>query len=46
MTPSSSKSKIATARFYADHLLPLAKGLVDSVEAGPAELFAIPTDAL
>jgi len=40
------KSKIATARFYADHLLPLAKGLVDSVEAGPAELFAIPADAL
>ena len=40
------EAKVATARFYAEHLLPLAKGFVASVEAGPAELFAIPTDAL
>ncbi len=40
------EAKIATARFYAEHLLPVAKGLVDTVKAGPAELFAVPIDAL
>ena len=40
------EAKVATARFYADNLLPLAKGLIDPVKAGPAELFAIPTDHL
>ncbi|MDX1620983.1 MAG: acyl-CoA dehydrogenase C-terminal domain-containing protein, partial [Nitriliruptorales bacterium] len=38
--------KVATARFYADNLLPLARGLVPAVTAGADELFAIEAAAL
>jgi hypothetical protein len=34
-------AKVATARFYAEHLLPEALGLVAPVTAGAAGLFAI-----
>ena len=36
-----AENKIATARFYADNLLPLAHGLLPAVTAGGDELFAI-----
>jgi hypothetical protein len=36
------QDKIVTARFYAEQLLPAAGGLVPSVMAGAADLFAIP----
>ncbi len=38
--------KVATARVYADQILPQARGLVPSVLAGPDPLFAIPADRL
>jgi hypothetical protein len=34
-------AKVATARFYADNLLPLVHGLVAPATAGAADLFAI-----
>lgn len=40
------EGKVATARFYADNLLPMAKGLVDPVRAGAAELFAVSPEQL
>ena len=38
--------KVAVARFYAEQLLPAARGLVPAVTAGAADLFAIPEDRL
>jgi alkylation response protein AidB-like acyl-CoA dehydrogenase len=35
------ESKVVTARFYADNLLPLVKGLLDPVRAGAADLLAL-----
>lgn len=35
------EAKVATARFYADNLLPLVHGLVAAATAGAADLFAI-----
>lgn len=40
------RAKLATARFYADHVLPTAAGLVGSVTAGAERLFAVEPDAL
>ncbi len=34
-------TKVATAQFFADNLLPQVKGLLDPVRAGAAELFAL-----
>ena len=38
--------KIATARFYADQILPTTAGLVSSATRGADELFAIPASRL
>ena len=35
------EAKVATARFYADHVLPGVKGLIDTVTAGSEDLFAL-----
>lgn len=40
------ESKVETARFYADQLLPLTAGLVPSITAGASELFAISAENL
>jgi len=40
------EDKIVTARFYAEQLLPAARGLVPAVKAGGEVLFAIPEDRL
>ncbi len=40
------EAKVATARFYADQVLPEVQGLLPAVTAGKAELFAIPVAAL
>jgi hypothetical protein len=34
-------AKVTTARFYAEQLLPQARGLLGAVTAGDADLFAI-----
>ena len=34
-------AKVATAQFYADHLLPLVDGLLATTVAGKADLFAV-----
>jgi len=40
------EAKIDTAAFYAEQLLPIASGLLPSVEAGAAGLFSIPIEGL
>jgi alkylation response protein AidB-like acyl-CoA dehydrogenase len=40
------QARLATARFYADHILPEVPGLLATVTAGAAGIFAIPSDAL
>ncbi|MBT8202104.1 MAG: acyl-CoA dehydrogenase [Acidimicrobiia bacterium] len=40
------EAKIATARFYAEQLLPQTKGLLPMVTAGAEQLFQIPVDRL
>ena len=39
------QAKIATARFYADHILSRAPGLAVSVTQGAASVTALPLDA-
>lgn len=39
-------AKIATARFYAEQLLPQTRGLLPMVTAGSAQLFDVPVDQL
>lgn len=39
-------NKIATVRFFADHLLPQVRGLLPSATAGAAGMFAIGADQL
>ena len=39
------RAKIATARFYADHILSRAPGLRDSIVAGSAAVTAMPLEA-
>ena len=39
--PALLEAKIATARFYAANVLPLAGGLLGAVTAGSTDLFAI-----
>jgi acyl-CoA dehydrogenase len=38
------KTKIATARFYADHLLPQSTGLAESVKAGDAAIAGVASE--
>ena len=38
------EAKVATARFYAEHLLPRARGLVGPATAGAESLFAVPVE--
>jgi alkylation response protein AidB-like acyl-CoA dehydrogenase len=40
------EAKIATARFYAEQLLPQTKGLLPMVTAGASQLFEVPIEAL
>ena len=40
------QSKITTARFYAEQLLPQTKGLLPMVTAGADQLFAVPVEQL
>jgi alkylation response protein AidB-like acyl-CoA dehydrogenase len=40
------ETKVATAKFYADHLLPTVDGLLATITAGKADLFQIPAAAL
>ncbi|MGL6042661.1 MAG: acyl-CoA dehydrogenase C-terminal domain-containing protein, partial [Sandaracinobacteroides sp.] len=44
--PVFLKAKIATARFYAEQILPAAPALLGPVTRGGDLLFAIPEDAL
>jgi hypothetical protein len=39
-------AKIATARFFADHLLPGVRGLLGPATAGASALFAVPPESL
>ena len=39
--PSFLEAKVATARFYAEHILPRAKGLRDEVIGGAASVLAL-----
>jgi hypothetical protein len=39
------RAKIATARFYADHILPRAPGLRDSIVEGADSVTALPLEA-
>jgi alkylation response protein AidB-like acyl-CoA dehydrogenase len=41
-----AEEQLVLARFYAEQLLPQAKGLLSASTAGSAELFAIPTERL
>jgi len=40
------QAKIATARFYAEHVLPKAAGLVGTTTAGAASVFGVPVEAM
>ena len=44
--PEFLKAKIATARFFAEQLLPAAPGLLGPITRGDALLFAIPEEAM
>ncbi len=44
--PAFLKAKIATARFFAEQLLPAAPALLGPITRGDALLFAIPEDAM
>ncbi len=44
--PRFLKAKIATARYFAEQLLPAAAALLGPVTRGASQLFAIPEDAL
>ena len=44
-TPRSCEAKIATARFYAEHLLSKAPGLRDAIVDGAESVTALPLDA-
>ena len=39
-------AKLATARFFADHILPTVHGLLPTITAGKADLFALSADQL
>ena len=41
-----AEAKVATARFFADHILPTGHGLLPTIQAGKTDLFAIPADQL
>ncbi|WP_419842259.1 acyl-CoA dehydrogenase [Candidatus Poriferisodalis sp.] len=45
-SPQFLADKITTARFYADQILPTARGLVPAVTGGAALFYAIPADRL
>ena len=45
-SPQFLADKIATARFYADQILPSARGLVPAVTGGAELFYAIPADRL
>jgi 3-(methylthio)propanoyl-CoA dehydrogenase len=40
------QAKIGTARFYADHVLPMTAGLMGTITAGAESLFGVPVTAL
>jgi acyl-CoA dehydrogenase len=40
------QAKIGTARFYADHVLPTASGLLGTVTAGAGSIFGVPVEAM
>jgi hypothetical protein len=40
------QAKIATARFYADHVLPKAAGLMGTITAGAESVFGVPVEAM
>jgi len=40
------EAKVATACFYAEHLLPMVEGLIATITSGKEALFATPADAL
>jgi alkylation response protein AidB-like acyl-CoA dehydrogenase len=40
------QAKIATARFYAEHVLPTAAGLVGTTTAGADSIFGVPVEAM
>jgi alkylation response protein AidB-like acyl-CoA dehydrogenase len=41
-----AESKVASARFFADHILPTVNGLLPTITAGKADLFALTADQL
>ena len=38
------EAKLATSRFYAEHILPQARGYADTVTSGAASVLALPAD--
>jgi len=44
--PSFADVKVATARFFADHILPTVHGLLPTITAGKQDLFALAPDQL
>ena len=46
MPPGFAEAKVATARFFADHVLPTVNGLLPTITAGKADLFALTADQL
>jgi hypothetical protein len=40
------QAKIATARFYAEHVLPTVAGLVGTATAGAESIFGVPVEAM
>jgi 3-(methylthio)propanoyl-CoA dehydrogenase len=44
--PAFLEAKVATARFYAEHLLPAATGLLPAVTAGAGSVLAVPAERL
>jgi hypothetical protein len=46
LPPGFAESKVATARFFADHILPTVHGLLPTITAGKDDLFALTADQL
>jgi hypothetical protein len=46
LPPGFAEAKVATARFFADHILPTVHGLLPTITAGKDDLFALTADQL
>ncbi len=46
LPPGFTEAKVATTRFFADHILPTVHGLLPTITAGKDDLFALTADQL